>query len=678
MTTGADHPGGAGASTLRAPAVAGPPAAAAPSPGARRAGTVLESVPLATVLALVALMVEREGGFDGTVWYPVALFLLGLAVAVGLGAWRLVRATPATVLAAVAALALSSAWSFATIGWAAVRGAAWDGSNRGLLYLLAFALLACFPLRAASVWPALLAAGVAVAVEGVATAEHAVTHPGADLIGNRLSEPLGYPNATAALFMIFAWVEIGLASRPWLPAPARALAFGLAGLHLTLNLLAESRGSVFTLPLVAAAYVLLVPGRLRSLATLALVALGVLPVLRPVLDVYGAEPARLGSVLRRAVDLGLVWAALLALAGAVFAAADARIRVPPRLARGIGVALAAAALAAAAGLVAGLEPWRYADSAWHSFKSPAEPSGTASHFGGLGSNRYDFWRVGLIEFARHPVAGIGTDNFLVPYLQLRRSDEEPLYPHSLAIRILSQTGAVGAALFVAFLALAVAAVVRIRSRRERELAGVLATGAAVFFLHGLVDWLWEMPVLGVLGLALLGTACGLAPRRPAPGGSARRAATAAAAAAAALLAAGAGATLVLPWLAERDVARATAIWRQSPAAAFSLLDRAGRLDPLSDEPELVAGAIASRLHRYATMRAQFAAAVARSPDDWYAQLELGIAASLTGDRRLAAASLARAVALDPREPIARTVLATFRSGRRIDSDAVDRAFASAD
>ena len=39
---------------------------------------------------------------------------------------------------------------------------------------------------------------------------------------------------------------------------------------LTLNLLTESRGSVFTLPLVALAYLLLVPGRLRSLAALAL------------------------------------------------------------------------------------------------------------------------------------------------------------------------------------------------------------------------------------------------------------------------------------------------------------------------------------------------------------------------------------------------------------------------
>ena len=46
---------------------------------------------------------------------------------------------------------------------------------------------------------------------------------------------------------------------------------------------------------------------------------------------------------------------------------------------------------------------------------------------------------------------------------------------------------------------------------------------------------------------------------------------------------------------------------------------------------MLAGAIADRLHRYELMRTRYQAAVERSPDDWYANLELGIAASL--DRR---------------------------------------------
>ena len=74
------------------------------------------------------------------------------------------------------------------------------------------------------------------------------------------------------------------------------------------------------------------------------------------------------------------------------------------------------------------------------------------------------------------------------------------------------------------------------------------------------------------------------------------------------------------------------------------------------------------------MRERFRSAVRRSPDDWYANLELGIAASLAGPRDLAASSLRRAAALDPREQIVRGVLRTFNAGRRIDPDAIDREF----
>jgi tetratricopeptide (TPR) repeat protein len=140
----------------------------------------------------------------------------------------------------------------------------------------------------------------------------------------------------------------------------------------------------------------------------------------------------------------------------------------------------------------------------------------------------------------------------------------------------------------------------------------------------------------------------------------------------------AAASLVFPWFAQRDIQDAAAVWSTDPGAAFSTLDRARSLNPLSEQPDLVAGAIASHLHRYPLMRARFQAAVKRSPDDWYANLELGIAASLTGQHALAASSLARAAELDPREEIVQQVVRTFKAGHRIDSDAIDREFAQSD
>jgi hypothetical protein len=633
----------------------------------------LEAAPLALVLALAAFMVVRAGGFATTVWYPVALFVLGVVLTVALSAGPRLAAVPSMVLAGVGCLAGFTLWSFATIGWAADRGSAWYGSDRNAFYLLVFALLACWPVGARRLWPVLLGAGLVTAVEGVVAVEQAIGHPSGFLFGSRLSAPLDYPNATAALFMTMAWLMLGLASRAWLPAPVRGVAAGLAALQLTLSLLAQSRGSVYTLPAVAAVYLILVPGRLRSIATLALVACGFAPVIRPVLDVFRADPSSLPHSMSHAIDLALVCALVIAAAGWLLARFDRRWHPSPRTTRAAAVALVATAVLVFAGLAAAVKPWQHAGSAWHSFKYGHEPSG-ASRFGGLGSNRYDFWRVGLLEFERHPIAGIGSDNFLVPYLQERHSSEEPIYPHSLAIDVVSQTGVVGTALFASFLALVVIVAVRIPVGRNRELAGVLVAGASVLVLHGLVDWLWEMPVLGVLAAALLGAACGLAPRRPPGERGPSRLGVVARSTAILVVGLALAASFVFPWAAVRDVQNAAGLWRRNPDAALSLLHRAGTLNPLDDDADLVAGAIASRLHRYDLMRARFGDAVGRSPDDWYANLELGIAASLTGHRRQARSALTRARRLDPGEPIVRRVVRTFEAGHRIDSDAIDRAF----
>ena len=328
------------------------------------------------------------------------------------------------------------------------------------------------------------------------------------------------------------------------------------------------------------------------------------------------------------------------------------------------------------GALAIVQPWHRAETAWHSFKYAGEPTGTASHFGGLGSNRYDFWRVALIEFKHHPVQGIGPNNFQVPYLELRRSGEEPIYPHSLALGLLSQTGLIGTALFAGFLALTVLVVLRIPAGRERELAGVLVAAASVWLLHGLVDWLWEMPVLSVLGMGLLGAACALAPRRvPAarlPAGRWRLGIAGGAAAATVV----AAAAIVLPWFAERDTQRAIATWPSDSAAAFSLLQRGPR--PESGEQQARRARRSDR-RPSAPLRADANAVPERRRAQPRRLVRQPRARHRSLPDRAAGAgrelARSRAVSLNPREPIARQVLASFSAGRKIDSDAVNRAFA---
>jgi hypothetical protein len=638
------------------------------SPPTRWRVEIVGVAPAAVALGLGVFMASNQGGFSPTVWYPVALFVAGLLVTLIVAVGPRVAQRGAALLP-VAMLGAFTVWSYATIIWAKARGDAWDGANRTLLYLLVLASVALWPITRRGMWLVLFGFVVAATALGVVNVVLLV-HSG-DVenytIGGRLSAPFGYPNADAAFFMIAAWCALGLASRRWLRPSVRGCALGFGVVLIGLNLLSASRGSIFTLPAVALTFLVFVPGRLRSLAMFIVLAAGVSPLISPALDVYRSDAAAVPRQAGHALVLILVSGSVVAAVGTVLSHLDERVRFSPARVRTIGAVVISVAVLGGVGAVAVTKPWSYVHSSWHSFKYRFEPGG-ATHFGGLGSNRYDFWRVGLDEFRAHPIGGIGADNFLVQYLQTRRSDEAPLYPHSLWVRVVSQTGVVGAILFVGLLAAAIRGVAR-ASVSGRELAAIAFVGFSVWIWHGLVDWLWEMPALGVIAVGLLGLA--LSVEGPVSNRISRRPPWVfAGIAGIAVLMCG---TLALPWLAERDVRHAGSIWSQNPTAAFAELDRASRLNPLSDRADLVAGVIAARLGRHTTMRDAFHRAVGRFPDDWYAALELGIAESLLGHRAAAASALARATALNPRDPTVRRVVKYFERHRRLDPAAIDRA-----
>jgi tetratricopeptide (TPR) repeat protein len=107
----------------------------------------------------------------------------------------------------------------------------------------------------------------------------------------------------------------------------------------------------------------------------------------------------------------------------------------------------------------------------------------------------------------------------------------------------------------------------------------------------------------------------------------------------------------LPWISAKAAASAAASWRADPGAAFDKLDLARRLNPLSDEPDLIAGVIASRLHEAGRERTAFERVVNRNPSNWYARFELAILDARQGRRASALAALGVARRLDPREPL---------------------------
>jgi Tfp pilus assembly protein PilF len=595
---------------------------------------------LAVGLAGISILLwwaAQEGGYAPTAWYPGALVFLALLAVVVASVGRRPALAPQAWIA-IALLAAFTVWNFLSISWAGVQGDAWDGANRTLLYFTVYATFALMPWRApeGALVLGLFVVGTA-AVGGLALASE-----GAGAFnGSRLADPIGYENASAALFLMAFWPAVALAARPEVHWAARACLLAAGGALLQLALLAQSRGSILGVAVALPLLVLLSRERIRVLAALLLVAVATLATLDPLLDVVaaGSTTEVEQAVADERVALALASATLF-LIGSLLAFRDR----PGRPQRGFGlvasrrraVALVAAALALVAVGTA------VAASMLEDAPRP-----------GLESGRYDMWRVAGSEFADRPLLGVGADNFAVDFVRERRTGEEPLYPHSLLLRTFSQTGLVGGVLFLGFVAAALAAAVPRRREPNALAAAVAAAGvtAAVYWLvHGSIDWLWEIPVLGASAFAVLGLASGLVltkareAREAAPSG-ARLAAVSVATGALFLAAA---ASYAFPGLAALELERAVRALPDSEQA-FSHLERAHGLNPLSERADVVAGTLAEESGQSDRARKAFEQALERNPDDWYAHLRLALLARAEGREAEEVARLERVRSLNPRE-----------------------------
>jgi hypothetical protein len=605
------------------------------------------------LVAVVVFLVWAglEGGYAPTVWYPGAFLFLVLAALVS-GTRR--GTVPQPLLRAVTLFGGFTAWSFLSIAWAGAKGDAWDGANRTLLLFAVYTVFALLPWRprGAALLLGALATGTAAVGAWVFLAE-----PESGISEGRFTDPTGYANANAALFLAAFWPAAVLASRRETPWPARGLLLAVAGVLLQLGVLAQSRGALPAFALALVLFVVLVPDRTRSLLTLLTIGAATALSIGRLLEVYRADAdAGFQHALASAQTSLVVTAVCLAGAGAATGLLEqrGRVRTVSRRLRRLAVAsLVVVGVIAAVTMVA---------------------SGSTSRLGeGVGSGRYDLWRVAALEFADHPVQGVGVDNFAVGYARERKNREEPLYPHSIEWRLLSQTGFVGTGLFAGFLAFAVAAALRSR-RLDPTRAALAAAGLVSFsywFAHGSLDWFWEVPALAAPAFAVLGLAGGLSPAEPEPAGRPRRQRRALTAVAAAGLVA-ASVSLTLPWLAARDVEAAVDSWRKDSAGAFDRLERARRLNVLSSEPDLVAGVLARRLDDRGQASEAFRRALDRAPDDWYAHAQLGLLDLEAGRRTAALDHLEHARRLNPLERSTRELLALALRREPVPASLVER------
>jgi tetratricopeptide (TPR) repeat protein len=671
------------------------------------------TVPALAAVALFVVWATDEAGYPVTHWGPGGLIVLAL-LALTLGAVGPRAAEmPVAVRVALACLAGYTALSFLSILWAAVPGEAWEGANRTLLYLLVFALFACWRQQGRSA--ALLLGAWLLAMTGLAAvvALHLNAASNASLQalipGGRLSYPSGYVNANAAQWLMAAWPALLLARSERLPWGLRGLLAGGAVLLAEVALLSQSRGSLYATPVMLIIVFALLPGRVRTFAVLVPVAAGIGAAAPAVLAV--GDHLKNGAVTPAAVHSATAASFAAAVAVGLVVALGALVetrRTFSEASRG-RVRRAVAALAivtlvavAAGGLAVAGNPVTRIRHGWETFKGGyAADSTTGSRLvSGLGSNRYDFYRVALDEFLHHPLVGIGADNFGQQYLAHGRSGETPRYPHSVELRTLAETGLVGTLL--ALLGLGAALVAAARALRgadplARSVAAAALAGFAYWVVHGSFDWFWEFAGLGAPAFAMLGVACALAPARLARPQRAARPSTIVSAgrqgggaaarrfrsdprllrrrlsiAAGLLVALLAAASLATPWLSQLEIQSAARIWTKAPQTAYARLRDAARLNPLSDEADLLAGSIALRYGELARAQHDFTLALGRTPGDAYATLELGAIASARGEDATALDLLERAVRLTPRDPLARQALRLVREGRRLNIEELNR------
>ena len=666
------------------------------------------TLPALVAMALFLVWATDQAGYPLTHWAPGGLIVISLlGIALAFVPLRLAE-IPAPVKLALGCLAAYTALSFASILWAGVPGDAWEGANRTLLYLLVFALFALWPQRGRGA--ALLLGAWTVATIGlgafvllhVNAAAHSSVRLERLLPEGRLTYPSDYANANAAQWLIAFWPALLLAREARLHWSVRGLLAGGAVLLAEVALLSVSRGSLYATPVMLVLVFALLPHRARTFALLVPVAAGIGAAAPSVLLVgerieHGHNAT---AAVHAATTTTFLAALVVGLVVAVGAAIEDRSKLSlasaRRVRRGVGaVAIATLILVLAGGFLAAGNPVTRARHAWDTFKSGSGYAANSSGnrlISGLGSNRYDFYRVALDEFLAHPLVGIGADNFQQQYLVHGRSDETPKYPHSVELRTLTETGLIGALLALTGLGAALLAGWRALRRADPLASGVAVAalaGFAYWVVHGSFDWFWEFAGLGAPAFAMLGLACALAPRRVvpeaayAPGESVLSASSwrsrfpgstvgRLGIVVGAIVTLAATASLAAPWLSQLEIESAARIWPKAPTTAYARLNDAARLNPLSDEPYLVAGSIALRFGDLLRADHEFALALKRSPDDAYATLERGAIASTRGDRADALMLLQRAVRLNPRDPLTRQTLPLVRRGERVDIDELNR------
>ena len=625
-----------------------PSAAEAVPVGGRLVAAAAFALPPVMLLAVGFGLAARGGGVTPEQWQPVAVGLAAsLLVLSVVGAIPQVQRA---ALPAVVGLVALVVWSAASMTWTASREATFEHVLR--VAMLAGAAIVGLAYGARPRAALALAAGLAL-VGAIAAAAIEVTLLSGNtdaFVGSRLSWPINYANADAALVWLPLPALIAFAAAERLRPLVRGGFAACAALALAVGVTAQSRGGAIALAVALLTSVAIARDRSRFSLTLLAIATPV-AVLAP--QLVEGDAASSADVVRERGQAALMAALVAGILACGLSMLDRRRRFPFN-GRSAAVAIAAwtlaLALAGGAFVATSGRPDDWASARWDEFTntgSASAASADASHFGTGVSNRYDYWRVAWKTFQADPIQGVGAGAFSVPWFRSRSIDENVTDAHSWQAGALAETGVVGLAIIAAVLLFPLA---RTRSARKGRgawpLAAVALGGAGAYFVvHASVDWLFRIPAVAIPGFVVLGALAtgGGAPREHRFAGRSTRFAVAAAATVVLV-----GATLA--YLSTAALARGETEAATSTQEALADLEDASRLNPFATEPLLVRSMILQLEGDRGAALAAAEDATERAPENWAAWLFVSGARSSVGDRAGGREALARAATLNPRSP----------------------------
>lgn len=646
----------------------------------RRAGLVgvaMRQALFPGVVAAVAtfLLAYFGGAYGLTIRSALAIGIwLAIIVAVAVGVWPLGRIATGVVaadllLAAFALLGLTS------MAWAANPEGAFQEFDRSALYVGLFTVVALTVRRVdIASWSDGLAVGlVAIAVLALVSRFFPGVLPTRKLpeflpdSATRLSFPVDYWNGLAIL--------VGLALPLLLRAGAaaavsyvRAAAVGCIPAIVAVIYLTSSRGGVLV-ALVGAVVVVLLARRWAVLGALAAATAGGIAaafvlsgrgtlVNGPIDSPAAAHQGRIAAVLILLVCVATA---------AAYRVGERLLGARLRLSARAGYALVAAVVLL---LVAGFA-LSHPGRRFQEFEQPpGQASFTQGNFtnqhlaSGAGTGRWQFWTTAAAEFESAPWVGRGSGSFESWWAQHAPIDYFIKNAHSLYLQTLGELGIVGLLLLVGSFATALAVAVRGLRLAEGDERLTLAALIAAFVAYAVgagLDWMWELTVVSVVGIACLAvaaTAGGQIPARPRlvlehEDGVRRR---------------GGGrfglalAVLVVGWLVifaqaipalsshELQLSeRSAAAGRGDDALDAAVTAR--RLQPWAASPYLQLALVYEQMNRLADAHRQIEQAIARDRDDWRPWLVEARIETKQGAIESARASLARARTLNPRSPL---------------------------